>query len=250
MTQGTGTVSSRRFPTTRWSLIHRAGGGEGGKDALTELLEIYRPALGVHLTASRRVPADEAEDVLQSFMLDKIIGDRLIEHADQYRGRFRTFLLNVLDNYLANYRRHGRAQSRRPEHGLASLDQGAAAVRDPGGPASDAFDLEWARRLVAETLRRMERECTASGRQPIWLVFKLRVVDEALGEKPAGASYEEVMSCCGFQSPSQAHSALTTAKRMYLRLLRGLIGEYARDDREIDEEILDLKRVLLSSPRA
>ena len=48
----------------------------------------------------------------------------------------------------------------------------------------------------------------------------------------------------GFDSPAQAYNALATSKRMFMRVLRSVIGEYARSDREIDVEIEHWKAIL------
>jgi hypothetical protein len=43
---------------------------------------------------------------------------------------------------------------------------------------------------------------------------------------------------------------LVTAKRMYVRVLRSVIGEYARDEQEIDDELADLQAILARCGRA
>ena len=51
------------------------------------------------------------------------------------------------------------------------------------------------------------------------------------------------------QAPIQAANLLTTAKRKFTRILRSVVGEYAGDEKRIDQEILDLKSII-SDPRA
>ena len=48
----------------------------------------------------------------------------------------------------------------------------------------------------------------------------------------------------GASSPLQLSNLLVTGKRMFLRTLRGVIAEYARDEDEVEEELRELKRVL------
>jgi len=38
--------------------------------------------------------------------------------------------------------------------------------------SADVFDVAWAREVIAETLRRMQAECEAAGRDDIWRVFR------------------------------------------------------------------------------
>src|SRR5262245_45839466 len=90
-----------QFPTTRWSLVGRAAGRgvENGKLALGELIEIYLPALGAHLTRSLRIEPNQADDLLQSFLSDKVCEQNMVALADRGRGKFRTFLLTALERF-------------------------------------------------------------------------------------------------------------------------------------------------------
>src|SRR4051812_47357518 len=89
-----------RFPSTHWSMV--GGAGESGslarKGALAALVNRYLPALKVYLMRKRKLSADAAEDVLQSFVAEKVLDASFIATADRRRGKFRTFLLTSLDN--------------------------------------------------------------------------------------------------------------------------------------------------------
>ena len=58
------------------------------------------------------------------------------------------------------------------------------------------------------------------------------------------ADYSQLIDRFGFQSPTQASIALTTAKRMYARALRSAVGQYAQDQNEVESEIEALKKIL------
>src|SRR6476646_2051830 len=96
---GQDTSQNRPFPTTRWSLIGRAGGDGNAMDVL---LRRYLPALRAYLMLERKVSAPEADELLQEFTAGKILGQHLLAHADRDRGRFRTFLLASLKNFRAD----------------------------------------------------------------------------------------------------------------------------------------------------
>jgi hypothetical protein len=66
-----------------------------------------------------------------------------------------------------------------------------------------------------------------------------------LVEDAAPVNYEELVRTFGFQSTEQASNALITAKRMFGRQLRFLIGEYAEDAAAVEAEIAELKRILI-----
>ncbi len=71
--------------------------------------------------------------------------------ADRTRGRFRTFLLNVLDNYVKDELRARDCARRRPPGGWVALDEAPAAEeRHPAPHGGDPFDREWALTVLAE----------------------------------------------------------------------------------------------------
>lgn len=234
-----------RFPTTRWSLVDRAGreSAESGREALGQLLRLYLPALRSHLICSKRLTPEDADDVVQDFVVCKILERDLVARANQELGKFRTFLLATLDRFLLNRIRDEQAK-KRAVGGAAVLGDRADDLADGGG--TDAYDLAWARQVVAEAVRRMRAECEATGRCDVWGVFECRVLAPIL-EHTEPLEYAELVRRFGFESPSQASNVLVTAKRMYARLLRSVVGDYARDAAEIESEIDELHRILAGS---
>ena len=114
------------------------------------------------------------------------------------------------------------------------------------GHNTDVYDVAWARQVLAEALRRMEQRCLAAGREDTWGVFQKRFVSPIL-ERTEPAPYEHLVREFGFRSPSQAANALTTAKRMFARSLRGVVGEYCAGEDEVEEEIRGLMEILSAS---
>ena len=232
-----------RFPTTHWSLVARAGGTDDARlAALDDLLVRYLPALRAHLVYGRRIAAHDAEDVLQEFVAAKILHRHLLRHADQQLGHFRSFLLKSLDRFLIDQLRKQQAMRRAPAGGvMVSLGDDDAQL-PAAETASDAFDAAWARSVLDETLARMQEHCRQSNRDDCWGVFAGRVLDPILhGTAPIG--YDEMVQRFGLQSPTQASNVLMTAKRMFTRALRSVVGQYATED-EVDVEIAHLQKVL------
>jgi RNA polymerase sigma-70 factor (ECF subfamily) len=234
----------QRFPTTSWSLVALAGKGDhqACREALGQLLARYLPALHAHLVYSKRLAPDRADDVLQDFVANKILERALIARADRDLGKFRTFLLTALDRFLLNWIRDAGAKKRGAGEGSEALGK-RADLLSSNIQARDAFDVVWARGVLAEAIRRMRNECEAAGRLDVWGVFECRILAPILeGAEPA--DYRELVRRFGLRSPSQASNVLMTAKRMYGRVLRGVVGEYARDAQEVDEEIGELRDIL------
>lgn len=239
----------QRFPTTSWSLVALAGteADQATREALGELLTRYLPALRAHLVCSKRLALDKADDVVQDFVAKKILEKDLIARADCDLGKFRTFLLTALDRFLLNQIRDAGAKKRAAGEGSEALGERAEWVLSDSAP-SDAFDVEWARGVLAEAIQRMRDHCETSNRMEVWGVFQLRILAPILqGTEPA--DYRELVERFGLRSPSQASNVLITAKRMYERVLRSVIAEYASDERDIEEEIGELHEILARSKR-
>jgi hypothetical protein len=109
--------------------------------------------------------------------------------------------------------------------------------------AAEVFDVEWARQVLAEAIRRMKAECDESNRADVWDVFEGRVLRETIHAGQA-MGYDELVRRWQFKSPAQAANVLITGKRMFARVLRGVVGEYARDQVEVEQEINDLRQIL------
>jgi RNA polymerase sigma-70 factor (ECF subfamily) len=234
---------SRAFPPTRWSEVQRAAHPSQvwGEEALAALLGRYRPALKAHLMFARRLPPENAEDLLHDFIADKVLRHSLLAGSDPGRGRFRTYLLTALDRYAVSAHRRDAAQKRAPEGGFVELEEFDAPGDGAGQTA--AGDAEWARQVIAEALRRTQAECEATARESFWSMFDIRVVGPLLrGEPPP--PYEELVARLGFQSPLQASNALTTAKRIFTRMLREVVAEYAASPEAVDAELQELRAVL------
>src|SRR5687768_9480544 len=112
-----------QFPITRWTLVGRAGLPDepARREAMDVLLRRYLPAMRACLR-SRGIPGDRADDLLQSFVADKVIGRNILAAADRSRGRFRAFLMTALNNFARNQSRDESAEKRAPERQAVSLE--------------------------------------------------------------------------------------------------------------------------------
>ncbi len=225
------------FPHTHWSLVRRAGAPDAAArhDALATLLARYQPALRSYLRVVRKIPPDEADELLQSFIADQLLEHDLLRRADQARGRFRTLLLTSLNNFVVSRGRHARRRAAEP------LAPEAHAAADPAPDL--AVQAAWARALVHEVLHALERQCALARRPDIWLVFQGRILAEVFGTGRV-VPYEELAAQLQLSSPAQAANLLVTAKRMYARLLRLAVGEYECRPEDVDAEIADLRQTL------
>jgi hypothetical protein len=234
------------FPTTHWSVVQQAGNGSGEikRSALNALIRRYMPPLRAHLIHVLRLTPDRVDDVLQCFLTEKVLDEEVIQHAEQARGRFRNFLLVTLRRFVFNQIRHDSARSRSPSKQV-SLDEATFVAGDTIDP-THTFEIAWAREVLAQAVEQVRRNCTATARPDLWGVFEGRVLGPAL-QNTEPVPYQELVDRYGFISPAQASNALVTANRMFVRALRNVIGEYVQGEAEIEEEISDLRRIVMSA---
>src|SRR5580700_3711614 len=100
------------FVTTHWSVVLSAKDQDSPRsvDALEILCRTYWHPLYAYVRRRGYSPAD-AEDLTQEFFAWLLERDWLAR-ADQQRGRFRSFLLASISNFLANEWDKARTQKR------------------------------------------------------------------------------------------------------------------------------------------
>lgn len=228
-----------RFPDTRWSLVGRAADSDEliRHHALAELLSLYSPGFRSFLVETRRLDPDRADDLLQDFIADKLLAAQLVRHADIRRGKFRSFVLKCLNNFV-NSRLRGSAGLGTPASALAVSEDSTSEKSE----VSDVFDRQWINQVVADALQMMESDCKLRGRADLWEVLRLRVVEPVFrGVEPVG--YDQLVQMFGIDSPRQAMNLLANAKRCFFDHLRVAVGRYVEQD-SVEEEIEDLRSIL------
>lgn len=238
-------ASKSKWPTTRWSLVQRAAQEVDGP-AMQELLRNYRAGLRLHLIAVRSIPPQDADDLLQGFMLTKMLRSQWLDQAQSSRGRFRTYLLTALDRYVVSEFRKSQASKRAPRSMVPfdnSDEQGHLLSRSALPDVASLLDLAWIRERIEETLDRTRDACRNADRYAYWLLFEDRIMNPILSgipPQPYAAYVEEL----GFKSPMQASNALTTVKRMLARSFREVIAEHTQAGEDLEQELNELWTIL------
>ena len=222
-------------------LIQQAGDGSLSvrNAALGEVVRQYQAPLRRYLTGGRwRLPSDQADDLLQDFLLAKVLEQDLIARADPARGRFRTFLLTSLDRFTSNWMRD-RGGSGRAAGSVISIDAGANGHPSVPDPCDNLFELAWAREVLDRALSSMKADCKDGNRADLWTVFQARVVRPTL-ENVEPVPHADLAQQLGLEKAEDAANRLVTAKRKFGKHLRAIVGEYEQGDDAIDGEIRDL----------
>ena len=235
------------FEATRWSEMHALRGlsPEERKAALDELVGRYWKPVYCYL---RRKGCDneQAKDLTQGFFQEIVLGNRLVEQADEAKGRFRTFLLTALDRYVISVHRKQTAARRNPVAGMNSLDE----MREETLPIvakdmkpDEAFTYVWALQLLGNVLTNVREQCAQDGMGVHWKLFEVRVLDPIIsGAEPVPLS--ELCRRLGVATPVKAENMIVTVRRRFQTAMRNRVREYVISDEEVELEIHDLMAIL------
>jgi RNA polymerase sigma factor (sigma-70 family) len=139
----------------------------GYREALAELCNLYWYPLYAFVRRRGHSPED-AEDLIQGFFLD-LLEHKALTRVDRQNGKFRSFLLASLRNYLANEARSAFCLKRGAHVKFVHLDVQNAETRYGQEEPIEAvtpekiFDARWAMALLIEARRRLSLEYAAEG---------------------------------------------------------------------------------------
>ena len=157
------------FDTTHWSVVLAAGdlGATDARAALTRLCQTYWYPLYCCVRRHGYSPED-AQDLTQDFFA-KLLSKNQIAQADPGRGRFRTFLLRSLENFLRTRHRDATTQKRGGGREVLPLGMEEAEGRYSGELADNLspsvfFERQWAGAVLETVLAALRKEFSATGR--------------------------------------------------------------------------------------
>jgi RNA polymerase sigma factor (sigma-70 family) len=244
-----GLAEPRAFATTRWSLILSAADSDAdeqkAREALAELCRTYwRP---IFLFVSRRgYSMQEAQDLTQDFFV-MILESNWLQQADEHRGRFRSFLLKSLQNFLSHAHDRNRALKRGGNVEFVSWDDWMAEAPSrlsvssqtlESLPPERLFDLRWAATVVEQALRRLREECESHGRLRLF-----ETLSSYLAADRSDISYASLASALGI-AETVVKKQLHNLRQRYRWLLRDEVAHTVENQADIDDEIRHLCAVL------
>jgi RNA polymerase sigma-70 factor (ECF subfamily) len=230
------------FPSTHWSWVYQVRSPEEQQrsSALNRLIDLYWKPVYCWLRR-RGYNNEDAKDLTQEFFIAGLEKEKF-EKADAARGRFRTFLLKCLSNFVSNYKRDKKAGVKCPSKPIISIDQfDTGEVRIElfhTDTPEDSFNRAWVNELLMRVLKRLQEDCSATAKEQHYQLFFRRIIEPILDGTPQ-PSIKDLAEEMGL-SNKQASNYLITARRAYHRLLRDEIRQYASSDEEVALEIEDL----------
>jgi RNA polymerase sigma factor (sigma-70 family) len=245
-----GTVHGDPFASTQWSVIVAAGqtqlNPEGARAALANLCQTYWPPLYTFVR-SRGYSMHDAQDLTQGFFA-YLIENKVYARADRQKGKFRSFLLASLKNFLADARDHEQALKRGGGKDFLPLNEGQAQEAESLFQTWDAemnegdqlFERSWAETVVNSALDVISKAYKAEGKQNLFETFRVFL---AMGADPL-PSYEQLAARLNMPA-STLRSHVTRLRARYRQALRAEVRRTVRDETEVDEELHELLRLLV-----
>lgn len=224
------------FATTHWSIVLEAGRGRHAEAdvALAELCQKYWFPLYAYVR--RRVhDTSEAQDLTQEFFA-RLLEKELLAQATPDRGRFRSFLLTAMQNFLTNEWRKAQATKRGGGQRVLSLDFTAGDSRlhfEPGHDwtAERIFERNWSITLLEHVLTRLRDEYTAAGKENLFAA--LRPYISSNRDEGSFAAVAEQLEMTEGAAKVAAHRL----RKRYRELLRAELAQTVADPADVDAEI-------------
>jgi RNA polymerase sigma factor (sigma-70 family) len=227
------------FVTTHWSVVMAAGKGHSAQaaDALEQLCRTYWYPL--YAFVRRHVSeAHDAEDLTQEFFT-RFLAKEYFGRADPTLGRFRSFLLACLKNFLAEQQRQARRIKRGGGQTTISWDSQTAEERyrlEPADPVTpeQIYDRRWALTLLETVLARLAEEQVAAGKERVFAQLK----DYLWGEARE-SGYAEMAARLSM-TEGAVKVTVHRLRRRLRDLLREEVAHTVAAGEEIDEELRHL----------
>jgi RNA polymerase sigma-70 factor (ECF subfamily) len=216
----------------------------GFRAAFGELYRIYWYPLYAYIRRQRHTP-EEAQDLTQGFFLH-LLEHKTLGRADPLKGKFRSFLLGSLQNYLSNEAERARCLKRGGAIEFIPLDIQDAEDRYRSEPVDaltpdKVFAARWAVALLDEVMNRLCQEYAT--RQKRFTVQTLKpFLDLENSEEPP--SYEQAAAAMQV-GVGAVKTLIHRLRKRYAALVREEIERTVSDPAEVGPEIQELCQALM-----
>jgi len=231
------------FKTTQWSLVIAAGEAQSPETqkALEALIERYWEPVYIFIR-KRGSGIEDAQDLTQSFFAH-ILQNRFFKNVNCERGKFRSYLLTSLSNYLSAERKKGQTIKRGGDKLHLSLDYELAEnhfhheLTDQQTPEK-AYERSWALSLLKQVVDKLKSEYAAKGKTEIFAYLHDYIIEGDQSVTYAQAAQHLNMS------KDAVKAAARRLRNRYGDLLREEIAQTVTESSDIEAEILQLLAML------
>ncbi len=231
-------AGAAQFTTTHWSVILEAARPEssGSVDAFARLYQDYWYPLYAYVRRRGR-GSHEAEDLIQDFFVS-LLEHRRLRGLERGGGRFRSFLLKALQNFLANEWDRQAAQKRGGGCVIIPLDEVDAESRfiaDPASPVPEVeFERNWAFAVIGLAMRNLEAEMRSAGKDRVYEQLQPHLQGDR-----SGRPYAEIASEL-HMTEGAVKVAVHRLRQRYRELLLAELTRTVGHEAEVAEELRHL----------
>ena len=231
------------FASTHWSVVAQSALTDAPEaaNALARLCEMYWPPIYSFIRRRGYAPPD-AQDLTQSFFAF-FLRTKAYARTDQLQGKFRSFLLASVKNFLADNWDREQAIRRGGGYQFVSLDQQTAEAFYDAANASDStaeglFELRWAKSLTAGALNSLREELRAEGKIKLFEQLKNFLIGGTVLP-----SYDEASAQMGIPRAT-VKTHVHRLRQRYREIVRREVARTVSSPHEIDEELHYLCKIL------
>ena len=238
-----GQLHGTQLPTTHWSVVLQAGKGDSpaASAALEELCRTYWYPIYAYVRRQGH-SSEDARDLVQGFFAE-LLAKGFPRGATPERGKFRSFLLASLRNFLVDQHRQASAAKRGGGRFAISLEQAQAEERFCLEPHHNLtperlYERAWARTLLDRARSRLRQEYSAAGKAHLYFALK----DFPLAGK-SERSFQQAATELEMTVPG-LKSAVHRLRARYRDLVREEVAQTVADPAELKEEARHLIAVI------
>lgn len=226
---------SPQFNPTQWTLIILARGSSPfAAESLNKLCKIYWPPLYCFLRGQGH-SHESASDLTQGFFAQLLTGN-FLEQIHPAKGRFRSYLLACLKNFVSNERDKQCAQKRGGGRQILSLEQMAEEASGHWEPSTDLspgklFDRKWALTVLEQAFARFKRDFPTPER------FDL--IKPLLSGTPPEESYKELAPRLG-TTEGALKTSVHRLRKEFKKVFWQVVLETVETPEQVQSEIREL----------
>jgi RNA polymerase sigma factor (sigma-70 family) len=235
-------ASAQWFATTHWSVVLAAKQSDTSQAAaaLEKLCRAYWRPLYAYIRRDGH-DATEAQDLTQDFFARLLARDYLQQLRHQ-EGKFRSFLLAYLKNFLSEQRRKVGAQKRGGGCAFISLNERGedGYLLEPVDELTpdQVFERRWAQAVMQRALDGLREEFVARDQGALF-----ELLQDYQPREPGGRSYAQLGKELGM-TEAAVKSAVQRMRQRHRELLREEIAQTVTRPEEIEEELRHFRTVL------
>lgn len=241
--------SDAPFLTTQWTHILTENGSSSDSisNGLARLCETYHQPIYTFIRHQCRDP-ERARDLCQGFF-EMLIETRFYKKAEREKGRFRTYLLAAVKNYLKDdYRKSQRLKRGGNQiHLSLDLDEAEQSFRGELTAKSNedaAFDHHWATTVFDQVWAQLRSEYQSANH-----LDRFEALRPLLTDPSVTTSYADLTDVLNL-SENGIKTVVHRMKARFRTLFRDHVGQLVEHPNDIDAEINYLIQCTAQDPYA